>query len=1698
MSCRFLASGVIFTLLILCVGAGAKPRRPPGTPAHAAALGGSVLAPTREAALPDPLPFQRIFLPPERLDTLNAEIAGGKLKKLDKSEFEALVQTAARVQDSAGNPARILEATYKATVQSGRVTGSGEWLLGHPTPAPSAMAIEPLPGAIQTPKWSDGRPPLLFRSAPEGKPKGTTYLWVEDPSQNRFAFQWSVRSVEQPDEERCTLRFPRSPIAWLELTVPSDRVPVMAEVGALLTGPFPATKGEDRLWKLAFGGLTQLELAFRKVQATEESNSAVVAIRTATWNLRRGEALGQFDFALQAFRQGTRQRVFHIDAGLQIATVTGESVDGWEVGQEAPQGRSLTIRLRDEAPTTRITIGVSAAMPTAAASWSPPHIRIHRGLLLGDSIAVQLGADVKLEGWQPGDYRLGSTSTTPVRTTKLEFVPTLLNSEDRAERRAPTIRFRTLDRAFDTVESLEWRLEPSRTKLTATFGVTVVRGPIPNFAFQTSGGYILESVALTPDDPGATFGPQPGVPNGWLVEPTRAAATGQALEIRLEFRAVESPLAVQVAQVDPGKFVSLPKVVPTGAGDRSGIWIVRPSAGMMVSTAGLSAVQMPLTGEPGFSISYRGREPEIDVLVARATPSITADLEIGLRANAVGWRMTTALKCRVEGVPVQSILVWVPGFDPVWQIEPAAGATRVPGDAIIPWLHRLGTDHRWSVLAHAGMPSPPVGSIWRIAFAKPISGDFNCSVETDVIRSEPGAGVRILPVPHFLGVPITDVAVDLDPASARNFRAIPQRTPTDFPPRVTLAPRNIEPFATAPAIGSWVFRDVRLHSRVEFDRVCCRLRGTVVEAGGPRLPIALGEVRLESTTVDGKDLTLTVEEVGKLGLPIHHRGSEFEVGFTRPLSPGLRSDIAPHTIGLPGEPAIERSWSPGPNARAWPTLDAGMLTDDGSELAFVASRTIRAGGLSVAFLLAIAFTAAQLLRRWRLGSGVAVFAAVGLGIASWLAPPGWSEAIRPALAVAFAGVAVSFALLHTRALAKPANAVVFGAIALGGAGQAQAPDVAKVYVFATPKSEPGEYKVLAPKTLLDKLDALARSPLPDAAILSADYDCTAKGDSVDVTAKYQIHSQKAGEQTVALPLSGVRLSKATLDGREAFPDAGAPDRFQIPIRGSGSHELIVQFSVPVQSAGTDRDVKFSAPDVPVSRVGFAAGLRGRQLDVPSRAGGQALRIGVDGLRVEAEHGMGRAIHLHWRDSGTAEGAKPIIGVKEGAVWDLGEAAGALTAAWQYRVDGGTVAALKIEWPAHVLPDRVTLESADGAAGGPGIRSWKLGPAADGFAPLDIRLQSPAEGRFTLVVKGDSTRLPSAKPVLVFPRSADVPEPDRDSFYAVRFAGIKSESVGVSGAIDYPADAVTREFPKLSEFNFVKSPPARVVRRASGKATELRPNLVPIAAYQPIAGEVVYKLGRRIAVEGAMRANSKDSGSVEFDVPAGLLLHDVRSPNLAGWTRIGSRIQAWLTQPAADVIIRWSGQLPDTLTGETVVDLPPPRWPSAVARFAEPPVVRVRPAPGWMIQPLPVDGLKAKLSSGTEEWVVSSDKEPTPPAKFVARPIPKPGPLRGRPKSSAPVEIPSKSSPGFAESVTEAPTPGDSTPVRTASWIVGIALAIALLSIGGRQMRPELFALSGIGAVAVFGAESGLSAPFWLLAGLGIVWRIGRIARRAFG
>ena len=73
--------------------------------------------------------------------------------------------------------------------------------------------------------------------------------------------------------------------------------------------------------------------------------------------------------------------------------------------------------------------------------------------------------------------------------------------------------------------------------------------------------------------------------------------------------------------------------------------------------------------------------------------------------------------------------------------------------------------------------------------------------------------------------------------------------------------------------------------------------------------------------------------------------------------------------------------------------------------------------------------------------------------------------------------------------------------------------------------------------------------------------------------------------------------------------------------------------------------------------------------------------------------------------------------------------------------------LTLEVPETVDPLRVLVRAGDALTPTPRLRGWTVGAAANGWRPLDIRLQEPTDGRLLVVVVGHPRRALTTRPVL---------------------------------------------------------------------------------------------------------------------------------------------------------------------------------------------------------------------------------------------------------------------------------------------------------------------------------------------------------------
>jgi hypothetical protein len=739
-------------------------------------------------------------------------------------------------------------------------------------------------------------------------------------------------------------------------------------------------------------------------------------------------------------------------------------------------------------------------------------------------------------------------------------------------------------------------------------------------------------------------------------------------------------------------------------------------------------------------------------------------------------------------------------------------------------------------------------------------------------------------------------------------------------------------------------------------------------------------------------------------------------------------------FGRRGPSLIDRLGGDGPGWTAWETRDGvGRL-----EIADTGHVSVT--GWALATLLAIA----GLLTVGKLGrTGIALlllWMAASAAALLWLPRALEGLAVGPMLAALLVGV-ISACRLRPRAL-DPKTPVRHGStnrrltvplravallLALGLTTRAAAPGPATVYLVPAPGSGGEPRDVLAPVELLDRLALLAepRLALNDSACLRAAYDGRAADDG---TAEFVAHFDVelfADRAAVVLPLSDVRFREVMLDQAIAFPAPAGAGRFGVEVRGKGSHHIDVKFATNITGSGPEREVRFTTPQVPVSRLNFTGPEGAERLRAANWRGVQ--ETGQGGRELRADLGRDGSVIVRWRQPGGTN--QVVVRAQEAALWDLDPSGGTLTAVIEYKVTQGTVGAFRVELPPDVLVARVDVRPEAAISGAPPacVKSWTFGQNR----LLWIDLQEPLSGTARLLLECVPAKPLTTRPALLAPHALDVGESDGYLAYRLRGldAGLEAERRSLN---EMPPEAFLRDIWKPAAVEWVAASVTRAFRRVKGESPYLRLSLSAAAPATRGRLELVGWFGpHSTEVQGTARwsAAGEPLTFVEWELPATLTLHDVRGLGLYSWQRSGNRVRAWLRQPMAEVNLVWHGALarPGNTAETAVIDWPAVRLLGVGVQSS---VLRLRAPEGWLVAP------EAPTAVG----------EPVPPlvdresAWQLARP-------------AAPVRL-----------VLRGPQPDASYRVLSVAQIAERHLAFtANISAGLRRDRPHSFAVAVRGA-----------------------------------
>jgi hypothetical protein len=678
------------------------------------------------------------------------------------------------------------------------------------------------------------------------------------------------------------------------------------------------------------------------------------------------------------------------------------------------------------------------------------------------------------------------------------------------------------------------------------------------------------------------------------------------------------------------------------------------------------------------------------------------------------------------------------------------------------------------------------------------------------------------------------------------------------------------------------------------------------------------------------------------------------------------------------------------NAPGWTVWEAHT---DAPELRVVRAASVSALGvvLGLALLAAVLLRGRSTLRRDVITLAIWVVIA---GTAAALLPPALRDLGRgPLLAGLFA--ALLYVLPRPRVarddatiVTRPRSGRRTGSsvqilpcillVAVVAFATAAEPEPVTVYLLAgTDEAEPSA--VLAPPEALIRLQELARRrPWANVALHTVQYTGRAREGTAEFEARFDLHSFVDGPTSFVVPLAGVRLREAALDGAAALPQTAGPDRYAFEVSTAGPHHLVVRFSADIAGTGPDREVRFGVPELALASLKFTAPPGAERVEAVNWRGEQHATATPDGPILEADLGRARTVHVRWRQPGKVEPSR--VTVQEVALWDIDGPSATLLAAFDYRVTDGSVLGLHVLVPEGLEVARVDVRPEPTPANAPPtwVRHWRLGPDH----VLAVDLQAPLSGAVRLTLELVRTKPLTTRPTLMFPQALDVAE-------AVSFVALRVQKLEV--APDLERQGVSEDLPARFLRDIWKpaglgaEAPTRAFRRASKAAAVLKPVLTAPGSVVRGSQDLAWWVGpRRLEVEGRARWSAGGDGLmlVEWEVPPPVAVTEVHGTGLQSWSRVGPRVQAWLQKPQTEVELHWSGLLarPAATQEEVPVLLPPVRLLGVTAQTA---TLRVRAASGWTLTPEKLEGFQTVAPAGEPELSYRTD-QPGTSLRFMLR------------------------------------------------------------------------------------------------------------------
>jgi hypothetical protein len=628
--------------------------------------------------------------------------------------------------------------------------------------------------------------------------------------------------------------------------------------------------------------------------------------------------------------------------------------------------------------------------------------------------------------------------------------------------------------------------------------------------------------------------------------------------------------------------------------------------------------------------------------------------------------------------------------------------------------------------------------------------------------------------------------------------------------------------------------------------------------------------------------------------------------FHKDKFPGA-SDEDPETA-LPKVLPRSDGWS------EWEPIAGSAATET---LAVVREDTL--GGIAVALagtVILVGWRVRSSQGRWRYRLLVLCLAAGGLTIL-WL-PTALSRLLWwPTFAAAIVATVWYFAVALRRS-AGPVPApkavaavLVFSLLCVGLPGRAVEPAPPTVWLLSGPS--PDKESVLVAPELLEQLRVLSRrgaGQLHSAILLGARYEGASAAGGADFVAEFLAHSFEE-EAELALPLGGVELQEALLDGHPAYPLAlpGPQVGFRLKVTGRGLHTVRLRFKAASASVGPEQELRFTIPDLEHCQLLFTATPGARYLHAPFARGAQRATSNAQGTRLEADLGRSALLQVRWHQSDSQEA---LVQVRQLYLWDLKVSASRLLGVLQYSVSRGAITTLRIAVPDKMEIRRVESGPMPASGPVPPLKGWRLAGAGENRA-LQLDFQFPLTHGVQIFLELVPTAPLERSITLSLPTpQGTTPTPSLDNYVGYRVEGLEAELV------EYRRVTGVEPFIFAGRWQLAGTedpgPPQRAYTFQSGPggAPFLRLNLTTLRPRFRGIQDILWRVGPRqadLAATIQLRGSEENLAVVAWEIPQEITVVEVSGKDIRSWSRAGSRVQVWLRQGTTETTLELIGWLP---------------------------------------------------------------------------------------------------------------------------------------------------------------------------------------------